>query len=130
MVHSTDNRATMRHDESMSTVAEFTIEPFVEGDPGPHVSAAVAVAEAAGLAVDVGPFGTSVEGGTADVLDAVDAVVRAAVANGATRVSLQLTVGRGCRGRAELHRCGPGDRLPPRRTLGNLLPSRARGWTR
>ena len=56
-VHSTDNRATMRHDELMSTVAEFTIEPFVEGDPGPHVSAAVAVAEAAGLAVDVGPFG-------------------------------------------------------------------------
>ena len=93
-VHSTDNRATMRHDESMSTVAEFTIEPFVEGDPGPHVRAAVAVAEAAGLDVDVGPFGTAIEGGSADVLDAVDAVVRAAVANGATRVSLQLTVGR------------------------------------
>ena len=84
----------MGHDGSMSTVAEFTIEPFVEGDPGPHVRAAVAVAEAAGLAVDVGPFGTSVEGESADVLDAVDAVVRAAVANGATRVSLQLTVGR------------------------------------
>ena len=84
----------MRHDESMSTVAEFTIEPFVEGDPGPHVSAAVAVAEAAGLAVDVGPFGTAIEGESADVLNAVDAVVRAAVANGATRVSLQLTVAR------------------------------------
>ena len=78
----------------MSTVAEFTIEPFVEGDPGPHVRAAVAAAEAAGLVVDVGPFGTSVKGGSADVLDAVDAVVRAAVANGATRISLQLTVGR------------------------------------
>jgi len=78
----------------MSTVAEFTIEPFVEGDPGPHVRAAVAVAETAGLAVDVGPFGTAIEGESADVLDAVDAVVRAAVANGATRVSLQLTVAR------------------------------------
>ena len=78
----------------MSTVAEFTIEPFVEGDPGPHVRAAVAVAEAAGLDVDVGPFGTAIEGESADVLNAVDAVVRAAVANGATRVSLQLTVGR------------------------------------
>ena len=78
----------------MSTVAEFTIEPFVEGDPGPHVRAAVAVAETAGLAVDVGPFGTAIEGESADVLNAVDAVVRAAVANGATRVSLQLTVGR------------------------------------
>ncbi len=92
MVHSTDGRAIVGHDGSMSTVAEFTIEPFVEGDLGPHVRAAVAVAEAAGLAVDVGPFGTAVEGGLADVLDAVDAVVRAAVANGATRVSLQLTV--------------------------------------
>jgi len=78
----------------MSTVAEFTIEPFVEGDPGPHVRAAVAVAETAGLAVDVGPFGTAIEGESADVLNAVDAVVRAAVANGATRVSLQLTVAR------------------------------------
>ncbi len=80
------------HDGRMSTVAEFTIEPFVEGDPGPHVRAAIAVAEAAGLAVDVGPFGTAVEGESAAVLDAVDGVVRAAVANGATRVSLQLTV--------------------------------------
>lgn len=82
----------MDHDETMPTVAEFTIEPFVEGDPGPHVKAAVAVAEAVGLDVEVGPFGTAVEGNTASVLDAVDAVVRAAVANGATRVSLQLTV--------------------------------------
>ncbi|MEE2958731.1 MAG: thiamine-binding protein [Actinomycetota bacterium] len=76
----------------MGTVAEFTIEPFVEGEPGPHVRAAIAAAEAAGLVVRVGPFGTSVEGGSAAVLDAVDAVVRAAVDHGATRVSLQLTV--------------------------------------
>ena len=32
----------------MATVAEFTIEPFVEGEPGPHVRAAIEVAEAAG----------------------------------------------------------------------------------
>ncbi|HAQ23638.1 MAG TPA: hypothetical protein DGF10_03500 [Acidimicrobiaceae bacterium] len=76
----------------MATVAEFTIEPFVEGEPGPHVRAAIEVAEAAGLVVEVGPFGTSVEGGSAAVLDAVDAVVRAAVDHGATRVSLQLTI--------------------------------------
>tara|TARA_Y100001936_G_scaffold250427_1_gene303175 strand:+ start:1120 stop:1353 length:234 start_codon:yes stop_codon:yes gene_type:complete len=76
----------------VATVAEFTIEPFVEGEPGPHVRAAIEVAEAAGLVVEVGPFGTSVEGGSAAVLDAVDAVVRAAVDHGATRVSLQLTI--------------------------------------
>ena len=37
---------------------EFTIEPFVEGDPGVHVTAAVAAVEAHGVAVDFGPFGS------------------------------------------------------------------------
>jgi len=69
---------------------EFTVEPFVEGDPGPHVRAAVEAAERSGLAVDVGPFGTTVTGDDGTVLDVVDAVVRAAVAAGATRVSLQV----------------------------------------
>ena len=69
---------------------EFTVEPFVEGDPGPHVRAAVEAAERSGLAVDVGPFGTTVTGDDETVLDVVDAVVRAAVAAGATRVSLQV----------------------------------------
>ncbi|MCS5677752.1 MAG: thiamine-binding protein [Actinomycetota bacterium] len=76
----------------MEISAEFTIEPFVEGAPGPHVRAAIDVAEAAGLAVDVGPFGTSVSGESESVLETVDAVVRAAIDRGATRVSLQLTV--------------------------------------
>ena len=82
----------MGHDEHMSAVAEFTIEPFVDGNPGPHVRAAIEAAADAGLAVEVGPFGTAVEGESAAVLNAVNAVVRAAVANGATRVSFQLTV--------------------------------------
>jgi uncharacterized protein YqgV (UPF0045/DUF77 family) len=74
----------------MALEVEFTVEPFVEGQPGPHVRAAVTAAERAGLAVDFGPFGTSVSGEDAAVLDAVDAIVRSAVAAGATRVSLQL----------------------------------------
>ena len=41
------------HDESVEITAEFTIEPFADGAPGPHVRAAIEVAEAAGLAVDV-----------------------------------------------------------------------------
>jgi uncharacterized protein YqgV (UPF0045/DUF77 family) len=69
---------------------EFTVEPFVAGEPGPHVQAAIEAARGSGLAVDVGPFGTSVSGDDDRVLDAVAAVVRAAVAAGATRVSLQL----------------------------------------
>jgi uncharacterized protein YqgV (UPF0045/DUF77 family) len=69
---------------------EDTVEPFVEGAPGPHVRAAVSAAERPGLAVELGPFGTSVSGDDEAVLDAVDAIVRSAVAAGATRVSLQL----------------------------------------
>ena len=38
---------------------EFTIEPFVEGAPGPHVLAAVAVVESHGVFVEFGPFGSS-----------------------------------------------------------------------
>lgn len=84
-------RSPLGHDIGVRMVAEFTIEPFVEGDPGPHVRAAIEAAEGEGLKVEVGPFGTSVEGDSVTVLNAVDAVVRAAVAHGATRVSLQLT---------------------------------------
>ena len=77
----------------MQITAEFTVEPFVEGAPGPHVLAAIQVAESAGLAVDVGPFGTTVVGESALVLSTVDGLVRAAIDSGATRVSLPLTVG-------------------------------------
>lgn len=83
----------MGHDGAVQITAEFTVEPFVEGAPGPHVLAAIQVAESAGLAVDVGPFGTTVVGESALVLSTVDGLVRAAIDSGATRVSLQLTVG-------------------------------------
>ena len=62
----------------------------MEGEPGPHVRAAVASVEAAGLAVDFGPFGTTVRGDEAAVLGVVDRLVRAAIGAGATRVSLQV----------------------------------------
>ena len=81
------------HDESVNITAEFTIEPFADGAPGPHVRAAIEVAESAGLVVDVGPFGTSVSGSADEVLTTVSDLTRAAVDHGATRVSLQLPVG-------------------------------------
>jgi uncharacterized protein YqgV (UPF0045/DUF77 family) len=71
-------------------VVEFTVEPFVEGEPGPHVRAAVDAVAGEGLTVDFGPFGTTVRGDEAAVLSAVDRLVRAAVGAGATRVSLQV----------------------------------------
>lgn len=72
--------------------AEFIIEPFAEGNPGPHVIAAIGAAEAAGLAPDVGPFGTSIEGDSDAVLGALHKIVGEALAAGANRVSVQLTV--------------------------------------
>jgi uncharacterized protein YqgV (UPF0045/DUF77 family) len=70
---------------------EFTVEPFRDGAPGPHVRAAIAAATAGGLAADVGPFGTTVDGPAAEAFDAVRALLGAAFAAGATRVSVQVT---------------------------------------
>ena len=72
--------------------AEFTVEPFEEGHLGPHVAAAIAAAERAGLTPDIGPFGTSIEGDVTEVLGSVEALVNDSLDAGATRVSVQLTV--------------------------------------
>ena len=72
---------------------EYTVEPFVEGAPGPHVRAALDAAEQAGLAVDFGPFGTTVAGDDEAVLAATGRILRAALDAGASRVSLQVARG-------------------------------------
>jgi uncharacterized protein YqgV (UPF0045/DUF77 family) len=69
---------------------EFTIEPFVEGRPGPHVTAAIAAAEVRGLAVEVGPFGSSVVVDLAEVGSVIGALTDAAIANGATHVNVHI----------------------------------------
>ncbi|MDT0322173.1 hypothetical protein [Streptomyces millisiae] len=70
---------------------EFTTEPFDLDEPPPHALAAREVVSGAGLdAVDVGPFGNTVEGSADAVLTTVDAVLRRALAAGATRISLQV----------------------------------------
>ncbi len=72
---------------------EFTTEPFDLDEPPPHAVAAREVVQGAGLdAVDVGPFGNTVEGGADAVLTALDALLRASLGSGATRVSLQVNV--------------------------------------
>jgi uncharacterized protein YqgV (UPF0045/DUF77 family) len=74
-------------------VLEFTVEPFAEGAPGPHVQAALDAAEGPELTVEFGPFGTLVRGPDDAVLAAVDRVVRAAMAAGATQVSTRIAQG-------------------------------------
>lgn len=69
---------------------EFTIEPFVEGEPGPHVTSAIAAAEACDVAVDIGPFGSSCTVAAGAVGTVVGAVTDAALANGATHVSVHV----------------------------------------
>jgi uncharacterized protein YqgV (UPF0045/DUF77 family) len=67
---------------------EFTIEPFVEGQPGIHVTAAIAAARELEITVEVGPFGSSCDVAPAGVGALVGAVTAAAIANGATHVSV------------------------------------------
>jgi uncharacterized protein YqgV (UPF0045/DUF77 family) len=69
---------------------EFTVEPFVEGRPGPHVTAAVEAASAAGAEVEFGPFGTTCRAGDGAMPGIVAAITEAAFANGATHVSLHV----------------------------------------
>lgn len=69
---------------------EFTIEPFVEGLPGPHVTAAIEAIRERSIEVDVGPFGSSCIVDLADVGAVVGEISDAALANGATHVSVHV----------------------------------------
>ena len=69
---------------------EFTIEPFHEGNPGVHVRAAVAAAEALGATVEFGPFGSSCSVPLEQLAAVSGAIVEAAFRNGATHVSLHV----------------------------------------
>jgi hypothetical protein len=72
-------------------VVEFTIEPFVDGQPGPHVQAAVEAAAAAGAEVEFGPFGSTGRASAAAMPDVVAAITRAAFANGATHITFSVS---------------------------------------
>jgi uncharacterized protein YqgV (UPF0045/DUF77 family) len=71
---------------------EFTIEPFVEGSPGAHVTAAVAAVERCGLSVEFGPFGSSFSVTAEQLPEAIAELMRAAYGNGATYVSVDVGV--------------------------------------
>jgi uncharacterized protein YqgV (UPF0045/DUF77 family) len=73
-----------------SVRVEFLVEPFAEGRPGPHVRAAIDAVRAQGLEPEVGPFGTSVVTGADGVGALVGEVVAAALAQGASRVAVQV----------------------------------------
>ncbi len=70
---------------------EFTIEPFREGDPGPHVTEAIAAAERLGAQVTIGPFGTACEVADDRSADVVAAIVTAAFEHGADHVNIDIS---------------------------------------
>ncbi len=67
---------------------EFTIEPFVDGNPGEHVRAAWQAVEALGAELTDGPFGSSSVVPADRVGEIVGDLLRAAFGAGAVRVSL------------------------------------------
>ena len=76
----------------MSVTVEFTVEPFTEGSPGAHVDAALAAVRAEGVEVEVGPFGSAFTCAPDRAGRILDRLTVDAVAAGATRVSVQVTV--------------------------------------
>lgn len=78
---------------SISAVArlEFTVEPFVDGQPGPHVTAPVDALRAAGFDVVFDAFGTVVETTADRVAEAVSIAVGTAIGNGATHVNTAVS---------------------------------------
>lgn len=69
---------------------EFTIEPFVEGRPGPHVTAAIDAARQFGSDVEIGPFGSSCSVEIDAVGTLVASVSDAAFASGASHVTVHV----------------------------------------
>ncbi len=74
----------------MQVVAEFTIEPFVEGHPDAHVHAGLDAVRALGLEPEIDAFGSLVRGDIELVSTAVAALLRDATLAGASQISLQV----------------------------------------
>lgn len=75
----------------MTVAAEFLIEPFVEGEPGEHVQAALDAFDRRGLTVELGPFASLAAGDIDAVAAAIADMVRESMAAGAT--SMRIHVG-------------------------------------
>jgi len=75
---------------SIRSHVEFLVEPFEEGNPGPHVDAAIAAFTAEGLEVDLGPFSSSVSGDLDAVANAVSQMIRSSMTSGATSIRIQV----------------------------------------
>jgi uncharacterized protein YqgV (UPF0045/DUF77 family) len=69
---------------------EFTIEPFVEADPGAHVTAPVEALRERGIDVEIGPFGSSCDVPDRHIGDVVATIARIAIEQGATHLNIDI----------------------------------------
>lgn len=72
---------------------EFLVEPFAEGNPGPHVLGPLASLRRHGIEVSQGPFGNTVEGDRRTIATAVLTILESAFDNGASRILVNLAQG-------------------------------------
>lgn len=71
---------------------EVSVEPWSEGEPGPHVLAAVRAGSANGLEMQLEALSLTLDGPVDLVAKNMMAALVAAVAEGATRISFSMTV--------------------------------------
>ena len=69
---------------------ELTVEPFIDGQLGPHVRAGIDVLRAAGLRPDVGPFGTTVEAPLERLSPVVGSLISSTFEADGTSITLRL----------------------------------------
>ncbi len=92
-----------QHNAEKRVAVEFLVEPFVEGEPGNHVMAAIDAFSSRQLDVDFGPFATIATGPVETIGDAVAAMVVDAMNAGATTINLQVATSSGTLGSQSLH---------------------------
>lgn len=69
---------------------EFTIEPFVEGRPGPHVTEVILAVQGLGVDVEVGPFGSGCLVAQDQAGAVASMIVATALAHGASHVNIDI----------------------------------------
>ncbi len=69
---------------------EILVEPFKENAPGPHVHAVLDIVRARGLAPDMGPFSTTVDGDLDELVDLTADLLRAGFGAGASSIQTRL----------------------------------------
>jgi hypothetical protein len=77
----------------MSSVRlEFTVEPFVDAQPGEHVLAVWRAVEGRGYTLTHGPFSSEAVVSAGEAPTLIQEILRAALWGGATHVSFQVDV--------------------------------------